>query len=136
LQHSTGVNVRTRRTRKRSHRQPPPEPTPLFAAAATPSPRPHPQARWTTYRGAVLDRDAYVAGNTDGSLRWYSQQFLDPAIVVTGAAMLTLVVVDQVEYDPDPATNRLRLTMTWVKSSERWLCLAGHAGPRVANDDV
>ena len=28
----------------------------------------HPKLQWTTHRGDVLDRDTYLAGNTDGSL--------------------------------------------------------------------
>jgi hypothetical protein len=30
----------------------------------------HPALRWTTHRGDVRDRDAYIAGNTEGDLVW------------------------------------------------------------------
>ena len=42
----------------------------------------HPELRWTTYRGVLLDRSAYVAGNTDGSLRWLGQRLAEPSVVV------------------------------------------------------
>ncbi len=92
----------------------------------------HPQLRWTTFRGRVLDRDAYIEGNTNGSLRWHAQRLLDPDVVLVGdTAVLTAVVVDEVEREDGPETFRLRLTQTWVRREGRWLCLSGHAGPRL-----
>ena len=90
----------------------------------------HPQLRWTTHRGAVLDRDAYIAGNTDGSLVWLQQRLEHPtATVVDDTAVLTAVVVDQVERHGQQETFRLRLTQTWVREAGAWRCIAGHAGP-------
>jgi ketosteroid isomerase-like protein len=92
----------------------------------------HPDLIWTTYRGEVKSRNAYVTGNTDGSLQWLSQQLEEPAVVVIGdTAVLTAVVVDHVERDGQHETYRLRMTQTWIREHDRWLCLAGHAGPPV-----
>jgi ketosteroid isomerase-like protein len=88
--------------------------------------------QWTTFRGGVLDRDSYIDGNTNGSLRWHAQRLLDPEVVVVGdTAVLTALVVDEVEHEDGPETFRLRLTQTWVRQEGRWLCLSGHAGPRL-----
>jgi uncharacterized protein DUF4440 len=92
----------------------------------------HPELRWTTYRGVVLDRDTYIAGNTDGSVRWVAQQFEDPSIAVVGdTAVLTAEVVDTIEREGERSRFRLRLTQVWVRDAGEWRCLAGHAGPRV-----
>ena len=92
----------------------------------------HPRLRWTTFRGEVLDRDAYVAANTAGALRWLGQTFEDVEIAVVGdAAVLGAVVLDEVERDGTRLSFRLRLTQTWTRESGRWRCLAGHAGPEV-----
>lgn len=92
----------------------------------------HPQLRWTTFRGDVLGLEAYVRGNTDGALRWHAQELVDADVVVHGdTAVLTAVAVDDVETDGRRETFRLRMTQTWVREGQRWLCLAGHAGPRL-----
>jgi ketosteroid isomerase-like protein len=92
----------------------------------------HPQLRWTTFRGDVLDRDQYVNGNTNGSLRWHDQRLLDPHVaVVRDTAVLTAVVIDEVTHSGGRETYRLRLTQTWVRQDGKWLCLSGHAGPRL-----
>ena len=88
----------------------------------------HPGLRWTTHRGKVLDRDAYVAGNVGDELVWHSQRLEDVSVVVDGdTAVLVGVVVDEVERDGERAVFRLRLTQTWVRREGRWVCLAGHA---------
>ena len=90
----------------------------------------HPQLRWTTFRGVLLDRSAYVAGNTAGSLRWLGQRLEEPSVVVVGdAAVLTAVVVDEVSRDGRVETHRLRLTQTWLRTAAGWVVLAAHAGP-------
>ena len=90
----------------------------------------HPKLRWTTHRGDVLDRETYIAGNTDGSLVWREQRLEQPAVIVVGdTAVLTAVVVDEVERDGRPETFRLRLSQTWVRVAGAWQCIAGHAGP-------
>ena len=92
----------------------------------------HRDLRWTTFRGEVLDRDQYVRGNTDGSLRWLAQTLEHPDVVVVGnTAVLVGVVVDSVERDGTRQTFRLRLTQTWIRQDSGWQCLSGHAGPAV-----
>jgi uncharacterized protein DUF4440 len=90
----------------------------------------HPEMRWTTHLGVVLDRDSYIAGNTDGSLLWRDQRLETPTVAIVGdAAVLHAVVVDVVERDGRRETFRLRLTQTWVREAGTWRCVAGHAGP-------
>ncbi|WP_426512828.1 nuclear transport factor 2 family protein [Dactylosporangium sp. McL0621] len=93
----------------------------------------HPRLRWTTYRGAVLDREQYLTGNVGGALVWVEQTLLDVDVQIVGdaVAVLTALVVDVVNRDGVQETFRLRLTQTWVNSADGWQCLAGHAGPRV-----
>ena len=92
----------------------------------------HPEFRWTTHRGEVLDRAAYVAANTEGDLVWRRQQLEEPEVVLAGdAAIVTAVVVDDVDREGQPLRFRLRVTQTWVRDGGTWVCLAGHAGPEV-----
>lgn len=92
----------------------------------------HPQMQWTTHAGAVLDRETYIAGNTDGSLIWHGQRLEEPSVTVVGdVAVLTAIVVDEVERVGKRETFRLRLTQTWVREGQAWRCIAGHAGPRL-----
>lgn len=91
----------------------------------------HAQLRWTTHLGVVLDREAYLAGNNPGTLRWLDQQLsgVDVQVVAGAVAVLSAEVTDVVERDGEPRTLRMRLTQTWVAGPEGWQCLAGHAGP-------
>ena len=93
----------------------------------------HPQLRWTTHRGVVLDREAYLASNLGGGLVWVEQTLhdLDVQVVGDAVAVLTALVVDVVDRNGSPETYRLRLTQTWVNAAGRWQCLSGHAGPGV-----
>ena len=92
----------------------------------------HPALRWTTHRADVLDREAYVRGNTEGELRWLGQTLEAAEVVIVGdAAVLCGLVVDDVEVGGETVSNRLRITQVWVRSGDGWLCLAGHAGPRI-----
>ncbi|MEV4109855.1 hypothetical protein [Nonomuraea sp. NPDC049695] len=46
--------------------------------------------------------------------------------------MLRCVVVDDVVTGEGVrSARRMPMTQTWVKEEGRWLCLAGHAGPRL-----
>jgi ketosteroid isomerase-like protein len=88
----------------------------------------HPELRWMTHRGEVLDRETYVRGNTEGELRWLEQRLEHAVVVIEGeTAVLTGVVVDEVERDGSRETFRLRLTQTWVRDGDGWVVLAGHA---------
>lgn len=92
----------------------------------------HPDLRWTTFRGDVLNRGDYIAGNTDGRVRWCGQTLLSPDVVLAGdTAVVTATVLDEVEHDGHAESFSLRLTMTWVRGHSGWQCLAGHAGPIV-----
>jgi ketosteroid isomerase-like protein len=93
----------------------------------------HESLTWTTFRGEVLDRDGYIAGNTEGQLVWQSQLLEDAEVVVIGnTAVLTARDIDTVRRDThDEESYTLRLTQTWVRTDDKWQCLAGHAGPRI-----
>jgi hypothetical protein len=93
----------------------------------------HPHFRWTTHVGEVLDRGAYIASNTTGSTVWRDQTLLDPEIVVVGdTAVLRCTVVDAVGAH-EVETYRMPMTQVWVRLGGEWVCLAGHAGPRLTN---
>jgi ketosteroid isomerase-like protein len=89
----------------------------------------HEQLRWTTHRGEVLDRDAYVRGNTAGDLVWRAQALEEPEVVVVGdTAVLRATVVDDVERGGAAHRHRLLLTQTWIRGGGGdWTCLAAHA---------
>jgi hypothetical protein len=90
----------------------------------------HPALRWTTFRGEVLDYEAYITGNTHGDLRWRAQRLEDVQVaVVADTGILTAAVTDEVSRDGRDQTFRLRLTQTWVRTPQGWRCLAGHASP-------
>lgn len=53
----------------------------------------HPDACWTTHRGAILDRDAYIRGNTEGDLVWRDQRLEDVHVkIVAETAVVTAIV--------------------------------------------
>lgn len=93
----------------------------------------HPSFRWTTHRGEVFGRDHYVEANTSAPLWWLDQRLAEVSVTVVGdAAVLTCVVDDVVDDGSGPETFRMPVTQTWVRiDAARWLCLAGHAGPRL-----
>jgi hypothetical protein len=80
-------------------------------------------------RGQVFDRASYVTANTR-DLVWRSQILEQPQVSVVGeAAVVVGVVRDEVERAGEPARFAMRVTQTWVRERQQWLCLAGHAGP-------
>ena len=92
----------------------------------------HPGFRFTTPRGDVRDRDAYVAGNTAGELVWRGQTLVGHEIVVAGdTAVLVGVVHDEFERAGEPGAHDMRLTLVWVRERGEWVALAAHAGPAV-----
>ena len=94
----------------------------------------HPDFRWTTHVGEVLDREAYVDANTTGRTVWHAQTLVDPEVVVVGdAAVLRCTVVDAVGAQA-VETYRMPMTQVWVRVPRDWVCLAGHAGPRLPGD--
>lgn len=94
----------------------------------------HPDFRWTSHVGETYDREDYVRRNTGGHTVWLSQELLDPQVVVVGdTAVLHAHVTDVVlDGSGEPTTFRMTVTQTWVRPDRAWLCLAGHAGPRLA----
>jgi hypothetical protein len=92
----------------------------------------HPGFRFTTPRGDVRDRAAYIAGNTEGDLVWRDQHLVEHDIVVHGdTADLPGVVHDAFERAGEPGAHDMRLTLVWVKQDGEWVVLAAHAGPPV-----
>jgi hypothetical protein len=90
----------------------------------------HPDLRWTTHRGDVRDRAAYIAGNTEGDLVWRAQDLLEAEVLVVGdTAVLVGVVHDEFERDGEPGASDLPLTLTWVREEATGRVLAAHAGP-------
>jgi ketosteroid isomerase-like protein len=88
----------------------------------------HPDLQWTNYKGNVLSYEEYIEGNIRGNLRWRAQHLGDVRVAVVGdTAVLTTRVTDEVRRDGHDQIFTLRLTQTWVRTSEGWRCLAGHA---------
>jgi hypothetical protein len=88
---------------------------------------------WISHKGEVFDRDQYVLSNTGSGLRWSRQQFVDPIVRIVGATgVLTAIVVDEVEVEGIAQTFKLLATLVWVREADKWLCLGGHAGPRIS----
>jgi ketosteroid isomerase-like protein len=85
----------------------------------------HPSLQWTTFKGDVLSREQYLAGNTGGVLTWRSQRLENARVVVVGeTAVLTALVIDEVRTDGQDQSFALRLTQTWVRAesgSGGWL---------------
>jgi ketosteroid isomerase-like protein len=89
---------------------------------------------WTSHRGEVFGRAAYVEANTRW-LRWVSQEMVDPQITIVGdTAVVVGAVRDVVERDGEPAAFTMRVTQTWIRSADGWQCVAGHAGPLALPD--
>ena len=92
----------------------------------------HPEFSWTSHTGERFDRESYLRANRGGGTVWHGQSLRDPAVVVAGsAAVLTCVVVDEVDKGDGVRTYPMPMTQTWVDVGGRWLLLAGHAGPRL-----
>jgi Domain of unknown function (DUF4440) len=87
---------------------------------------------WTSHTGERFDLESYVRSNKAGRAVWHGQGLRDPAVVVVAdTAVLTCVVVDEVDLGDGVRTFTMPMTQTWVRSGGRWLLLAGHAGPRL-----
>ena len=95
----------------------------------------HPRFGWVSHRGDVFDRDHYVAANTaPGGVRWRAQRLEQAQVHVVGdAAVLRCAVTDVVAgADGGEVGARMLMTQTWIRDDTRgWVCLAGHAGPRL-----
>lgn len=93
----------------------------------------HPRLSWITHMGEWFDLDTYLQSNQHGSNAWSGQVLHDPEVRVVGnTAVLRCVVEDRVDVGSgEPETFVMPMTQTWVREHGRWLCLAGHAGPRL-----
>ena len=76
----------------------------------------HPDLQWTSFRGEVLDYEAYIAGNIRGDMQWRSQRLEGIRAAVAGdTAVLTAAVSDEVSRGGRDQSFRLLLTLTWVR---------------------
>ena len=92
----------------------------------------HPDFRWTSHTGESFDRESYIRTNTAGGTVWRAQTLLDPEVVVVGdAAVIRCVVVDAIGHPVE--TYRMPMTQVWVRVDGDWLCVGGHAGPRLTS---
>lgn len=93
----------------------------------------HENFRWTSHVGETFNRHDYIRRNTQGSVRWHSQQLSDVEVMVEGdAAVLRAEVTDMVWTGCEVETFQMPMTQVWVRQDHGWRCLAGHAGPRRA----
>ena len=92
----------------------------------------HEDFRWTTHAGDTYSRSEYVRRNTEGHTVWRSQDLRSAEVIVVGdTAVLYAEVTDVVlSKDDEAETFRMPMTQVWVRLKGRWVCLAGHAGPR------
>jgi hypothetical protein len=94
----------------------------------------HPRFGWVSHRGEIFDRDRYVAANTaPGGVRWRAQRLEQAQVDVAGdAAVLRCTVTDVVAGADGEVRARMLMTQTWIRDdTSGWVCLAGHAGPRL-----
>ena len=91
----------------------------------------HAEFHWTSHVGETYDRAEYVRRNTEGHTVWRSQELTAIEVDVVGdTAVLRADVRDVVlAGNGEPTTFRMPVTQVWVRELDRWLCLAGHAGP-------
>lgn len=92
----------------------------------------HPDFVWTSHRAERFDRRTYVEANTANGITWHHQDLRGVEVRVVGdTAVLCATVVDDVTILDTRATYEMPVTQTWVRTGDGWLCLAGHAGPRL-----
>lgn len=90
----------------------------------------HPQFCWTSHKGDQFDRDTYLRSNIDGQNTWHGQTLEHAKIRIFGTtAVLTCIVTDEVSTTAGRRQNRMPMTQVWIHEGERWLLVAGHAGP-------
>jgi hypothetical protein len=93
----------------------------------------HPQFRWFSHTGERFDRESYVQSNTGGTLRWDRQELSEIDVVAhPHTAVLHCQVEDTVDRGEGIEQFRMPMTQVWVRYDDRWVCLAGHAGPSLS----
>jgi hypothetical protein len=86
----------------------------------------HPEFVYTNSQGARLRRGAYLDFLRDGPLRWRAQSFEDVHVSRVGStAVLTGVVVDDVDVGEAHHVLRFATTQVYVLVEARWRYLAG-----------
>jgi hypothetical protein len=92
----------------------------------------NPSFVWTSHRGETFDRERYLADKSGAASRWLGQTLDAVRVTVVGStAVLVCVVTDEVQTADGSELFQMPMTQTWVLEGEQWLCLAGHAGPRL-----
>lgn len=90
----------------------------------------HPKFCWISHKGDQFDRDTYLRSNIDGQNTWHAQTLEQSKITIFGTtAVLTCIVTDDVSTVVGRRQNRMPMTQVWIHEDERWLLVAGHAGP-------
>ncbi len=93
----------------------------------------HPDFRWVSHTGERFDRESYIASNTGGATRWAARSSPTSTWSPTSStAVLRCQVVDEVDRGDGLEEFRMPMTQVWVRHEDRWVCLAGHAGPVLA----
>lgn len=93
----------------------------------------HPRFRWFSHTGEGFDRESYVESNTGGANRWTRQELSEISVVAhPHTAVLHCQVVDAVDRGEGVEEFRMPMTQVWVRYDDRWVCLAGHAGPSLS----
>jgi hypothetical protein len=83
-----------------------------------------------SHKGDQFDRDTYLRSNIAGQNTWHAQTLERPRITIFDAtAVLTCIVTDDVSTVAGRKQNRMPMTQVWIHEDERWLLVAGHAGP-------
>ena len=93
----------------------------------------HPEFRWVSHAGERFDRESYVESNTGGDLAWDRAVLTEIDVVAhQRTAVLRCTVEDTVDHGHGPREYRMPMTQVWVRYDDRWVCLAGHAGPSLS----
>ena len=94
----------------------------------------HPAFSWTSHTGDTFDRAAYVAEQHRGFGHLARAAARAGEVTVVGdTAVLRCTAQDDVETEAGRQLFRMPMTQVWVRDGTRWLCLAGHAGPRLTS---
>lgn len=90
----------------------------------------HPNFCWISHKGDQFDRDTYLRSNLEGQNTWHAQTLEQPKITIFGTtAVLTCIVTDDVSTMAGRSQKRMPMTQVWIHEDEKWLLIAGHAGP-------
>jgi hypothetical protein len=93
----------------------------------------HPQFRWFTHTGEGFDRESFVRSNTGGTSRGTREELSDVHVIAhERTAVLRCQVVDAVDQGAGVEELHLPMTQVWIRDDDRWVCLAGHAGPSLS----